>query len=206
MIGNDIVDLLDRDADASTYRPGFDARVFTRGERRTIEEAAEPERQRWRLWSAKEAAYKAARRCDPTTVFSPSAFVVELFNAPGQDLEKLRGVVDHLGTRYRVVIGESHRWVHAIATRGAQEIGRVITAVSRNDEPDRRRESFAVRRLARECIARHLDVSTRDLQICREGRVPGFWLRGRRLNLSLSLSHSGGVVAFACCEGESGIG
>ncbi len=48
MIGNDVVDLFDRDADSSTYRRGFDARVFTPAERRTIAEASEPERQRLR--------------------------------------------------------------------------------------------------------------------------------------------------------------
>ena len=65
MVGNDIVDLGDPDADPSTLHPGFDARVFTARERRSIESAGDPARQRWRLWAAKEACYKLARQLRP---------------------------------------------------------------------------------------------------------------------------------------------
>ena len=202
MIGNDVVDLFDRDADSSSYRPGFDARVFSADERRLIASACEPERQRWRLWAAKEAAYKAARKCDPSTVFSPSAFSVSL----EPDGEHLRGMVDCLGSRYRVLFDESQRWIHAIATRGARGFARVISAVGRHDDPSARGESLAVRALAREHVARHLGVRPEDLRIRREARIPWVWLQDRRLNLSLSLSHSGGIVAFACAEGDPRIG
>jgi len=202
MIGNDVVDLLDRDADSSSYRPGFDVRVFTREERCVIAASREPERQRWRLWAAKEAAFKAARKCDLTTVFSPSAFAVSLES----DGENLCGIVDHLGTRYRVLFNESQRWIHAIASRGARGFERIISAVRPNDDPSARGESLAVRVLAREHLARHLGVRLEELQVRADARIPWVWLKDRRLDLSLSLSHSGGIVAFACGEGDQRIG
>lgn len=200
MIGNDVVDLFDRDADHATYRPGFDERVFSAAERHSLETASEPERQRWRLWAAKEAAFKAARRCDTNTVFSPSAFRVEL------DLEGMRGIVDHFGSHYRVLFNESQRFIHAIATRGARGFDQIMTAVGRHDDSSQENESRVVRALAREYVARHLGVQPKELEIRRDARVPWFWLGGRRLNLCLSLSHSGGFVAFACCEGDYEVG
>jgi hypothetical protein len=164
--------------------------------------AVEPERQRWRLWAANEAAFKAARQSDRSAVFSPSSFAVELRS----DGERLRGIVDHLGTQYRVLFYESQRWIHAIATRGARGFDRVMAAVSRHDDSDPLRESLLVRTLAREHLARHLGVSPVDLSIRQDERIPWFWLGGSRLDLHLSLSHSGGVVAFACCEGDHGLG
>ncbi len=202
MIGNDVVDLFDRDADISSYRRGFDQRVFTRCERRLIRLAGEPARQRWRLWAAKEAAFKAARRCDLSTVFSPSAFSVEL----GDEAEGLRGIVDHAGTRYRVLFEESQRWIHAVALLQSRVVDSIVAAVSRRDDLDARCESLDVRALAREHVADRIGVRPQELHIRREGRIPWFWLRGRRLEMGLSLSHSGGIVAFACCEGDRRIG
>lgn len=202
MIGNDVVDLLDRDADIASYRSGFDHRVFAGDERASIAGSLQPNRQRWRLWAAKEAAFKAAKRCDRSTVFSPSAFKVEI---EGADAE-WAGTVDHLGTRYRVMFRESERWIHAIATRGVRGFERVIAAVRRGENAGQECESLEVRRLAREHVARHLDVRPGDLEIRRDSRIPSFWLRGRKLDLCLSLSHSGGIVAFACVDGEYGIG
>ena len=80
MIGNDVVDLLDPESLPETLHPRFDTRVFTAREREAI--AASPgddaARARWKLWAAKEAAYKLARKRRPATVFSPHRFAVEV--------------------------------------------------------------------------------------------------------------------------------
>jgi hypothetical protein len=86
MVGNDVVDLRDSDADPETLNPRFDGRVFSRDERRSIEQCAEPSRQRWRLWAAKEAAFKLLRRLDPTTPFLPVRFLVSLDERVGRPL------------------------------------------------------------------------------------------------------------------------
>lgn len=75
MLGNDVVDLRDVDAQPETFRPRFDERVFSPLERRAIERDAAPHSRRWAHWAAKEAAYKLARQVDPTFVFSPVSLV-----------------------------------------------------------------------------------------------------------------------------------
>ncbi len=102
MIGNDVVDLRDRDARPETLHPRFDARVFSPAERLALERSEDPDRQRWRLWSAKEAAYKLARKLDPSSTFSPSRFEVEL------DRDS-RGTVCYRGRRIAVrVLEQEH--------------------------------------------------------------------------------------------------
>jgi hypothetical protein len=76
MVGNDVVDLLDRDSDPSTLSPRFDERVLHADERRAIEADRVPTL-RWRFWAAKEAAYKAVKQIHPETVFSPIRFRTE---------------------------------------------------------------------------------------------------------------------------------
>ena len=82
MVGNDVVDLLDPDSDPATLNPRFDERVLHPEESRHAEERrafdGEPARAlRWRLWAAKEAAYKAVKQIRPETVFSPRRFRTE---------------------------------------------------------------------------------------------------------------------------------
>jgi len=88
MVGNDVVDLRDRDVDPKTLDPRFDRRVFSRDERRTINASAEPVRQRWRLWAAKEAAYKLLRRLEPAIAFSPVRLLVSLEERVGRPLQR----------------------------------------------------------------------------------------------------------------------
>ncbi len=100
MVGNDVVDLRDSDARPDTLHPRFDARVFTPAERLALERSEDATRQRWRLWSAKEAAYKVARKLDASSTFSPSRFEVEL------DCDA-RGTVRYRGRRFTVRDPES---------------------------------------------------------------------------------------------------
>lgn len=81
MIGNDVVDLRETETYAGAQHPGFDRRVFGAAECDAIARARDPRRLRWMLWAAKEAAYKALRREDPSFVFSPRALVVDLDKA-----------------------------------------------------------------------------------------------------------------------------
>ncbi len=71
MIGNDIVDLADPETSCGACHPRFDHRVFAPAELELLATTRSHVRMRWILWSAKEAAYKAARQACATTVFSP---------------------------------------------------------------------------------------------------------------------------------------
>ncbi len=202
MVGNDVVDLSDQDADLTTYRPGFDARVFSTCEQESLHEAATPARQRWRLWAAKEASYKLARKFSSSTRFSPRSFVVRLLSGSGSGA-RCRGIVEHLGREYRVEVRDGDGWIHAVAIPGAERFSDLMVGVQRlvvagsaqimNPE----QQSQAVRALACARLAARLGLSKAALRIEKEGRIPVLWHAGRRMPVSLSLSHHGALVAFA---------
>lgn len=196
-VGNDIVDLRDPDADSATLSPRFDARVFSPAELRSLAACRDRTRRRWRLWAAKEATYKAAVKLVPGTVFSPVRFEVDL--REGAET----GTCSCDAGRFRVTCVEDDDAVHAVATR-AEDGATVLAGVSRLSQvPDPEAASRAARSLALEALAVRLGRKSEALEIRRRGRVPELWLAGRRASADLSLSHHGGVVAFACVLAEA---
>ena len=73
MVGNDIVDVIDLEAEAEAEetRVRFDARICRADEREAIARSSSPSRERWCHWAAKEAAYKLFKKQLPATIFSP---------------------------------------------------------------------------------------------------------------------------------------
>lgn len=200
MVGNDVVDLHDSDASASHYRGGFDARVFTHGERQRIERAPVRATQRWRLWAAKEASYKLARQRNPETVFSPKAFEVQ--RAGDNDLGIERVV--HNTSTYLVRLDATALRIHAIAVLGDAAGARVVSGVAAMaDGPSSRTEGAAVRNLACDEIAKQFDLPRRGLEIRKDGKLPRLYQTNKRLPFSLSLSHHGAWLAFACTDSKA---
>lgn len=75
-VGNDIVDLKDPDNCGKSGDGRFIGRVFTPEEQARIGEAAFPDKLLWALWAAKEAAYKAVSRNDPSVCSTPRRYAV----------------------------------------------------------------------------------------------------------------------------------
>jgi phosphopantetheinyl transferase (holo-ACP synthase) len=180
MLGNDVVDL----ADAGGRHPRFDARVFTTAERALI--AADP-RLRGVLWAAKESAYKAARKEDARTVFSPSRFLVRLEDAR-------HATVAAGERRFAVELSPGDGYVHAVARGAGDPPATVCTAVeTRAAGAD---ESDAVRRLTVDTIERVTGIA--GFAVVRDSRIPSLRVNGHAVAADLSLSHHGRFVAFAC--------
>ncbi len=192
MVGNDVVDLADLEVCNGPAHPRFDARVFAPAERRALEAGGAPNRLRWTLWAAKEAAYKLAVKRDPNVIFAASRFVVKLDRA-------LHGEVEHPGGRVAVTLATRGDAVHAVARDAAAP--EIVTGLASwagaTDASD------AVRRLAVRDVAARLGVRESDLRIGRRGRIPTLSLRGSDRPLDLSLSHHGRYVAFACEIGSA---
>ncbi|MCA9511574.1 MAG: 4'-phosphopantetheinyl transferase superfamily protein [Myxococcales bacterium] len=202
MIGNDVVDLLDPESRPETLHPRFDTRVFTAAERAALaaHEPARAARLRWKLWAAKEAAYKLARKRSAATVFSPTRFEIA---APEAAADASELVVTHEGTRHRVVFAETDGALHAVATdlrpaRGAVLTGWRRLALGDLDAADPEAPGRAVRALVCEQVAPRLGVRADELEVRRRGRIPYLCLRGEPLDADLSLSHHGEWLGFAC--------
>lgn len=191
MVGNDVVDLRDADADPSTLSRRFDERVFCAEERETLEGSAE---RRWKLWAAKEAAYKVAVKRDPATIFSPSRFRVSL------EAEAEAGVVTWASGRVLVRVRVEDSAVHAVATTTSN---RLITGLHRLEllvplGREAKALSEAVRSLATTRLAIALHVDAGAIEIRKQDRLPELFVGGVRAPADLSLSHHGEIVGFAC--------
>ena len=225
MLGNDIVDLGDADSRPESFRPRFDARVFSPEERRAISRDRDPLARRWAHWAAKEAAYKLAKQLDPGLIFSPVRLEVD-FEPVDSDARRRtlrRGIVSRTGqssdapTEVEVRSFETEERVHVIALPVGADWGAVDFAVERVESlaSDPR---IAVRELAIREISRSLGIRPHRLAVGRLGtshsgwqggppraefgasrpsRVPTVELDGIPTSLSLSLSHHGRFISFA---------
>ena len=79
MLGNDIVDLTQADADLQQIHPRFMRRVCSPCEQTflTCCKHSELTRWLWLHWAAKEAAYKALQRLQPALPFQPAKFIFD---------------------------------------------------------------------------------------------------------------------------------
>ena len=194
MIGNDVVDLCDPDAAPTWRTPAFDARVFTLAERSRIALSTDVVRERWLTWTAKEAAYKLARKADSTAAFIPRRF--EVVRCSGLRARVLWGA-----SRFECQWVSEESFVHALCfLPGAHEtscVGFERIDAGEVDGLSPEALSRAARRLAQQEIARVLAVPEGSLEIRKSNRIPFLCLQGQRLPGDLSLSHHGGMVAFA---------
>jgi len=191
MLGNDVIDLGDPETRPGARHPRFDARVFTREERAALAAAANPDRLRWSLWAAKEAAYKCTKKLAPETCFSPARFAVRLETS-------LTGSVDFGSRRLRVALFSEGDALHAVATDAGdpERVAlRVVSELAAAEAPAC--ASQAVRALARDAAAAILGCAPGELELTREGRVPRLRRRGAKHELDLSLSHHGRFLAAA---------
>jgi hypothetical protein len=186
MLGNDVVDLAERDG--PQRHPRYDARAFDDAERRLLARVDAPERLRQLLWAAKESAFKALRRLDPAVIFSPRRYAVQLDAA-------LRGCVR---TPFGVIFVRGRidgDCVHVVATDRAEPGACLLQGVARSSHPD---ASHAARALAIEGLSTRLARAPGELSVDRVDRMPVLRLRGRSVPAVLSLSHHGRFVGWAC--------
>jgi phosphopantetheinyl transferase (holo-ACP synthase) len=198
MVGNDVVDIADTRRRARHAR--FDARVFSDCERRAISGDDDGEARRWAHWAAKESAYKVAKRTDPSTIFSPVKFAVIFDGAfdAGQDGE-LRGSVQHGSASYPVRVSRRGDCIHAIAVAPGGHPTAMLAGVGPYpDDAGADSPSRAVRRLAIRDLAPRLATDASNLMVRSSERIPRLQHRDGHDVATLSLSHHGRFVAYAC--------
>ncbi len=194
MVGNDVVDLADLEVRSGPAHPRFDARVFTAVEREAMRASGDPNRLRWMLWAAKEAAYKLLKKRDSKLAFSPARFVVMLDGL-------LRGKVVYEERTLCVSLHTDADALHAVATNDARYATRVVSAVGAASGPSD--ASTAARSLAVRTLAKRLGLPTTAFRLGLRARIPTLEVAGRATPIDLSLSHHGRFVAFASVLGAA---
>ena len=190
MVGNDVVDLSDPESSRDARHFRFDRRVFTPEEFEVLSIEYTDVQRRWILWSAKEAAYKAARRECAGVVFSPARFVVNLDRS-------LCGSVRIGIHRWPVRVRISGHCVHAVVSEN-DSFDDILSGARRLTTSELRDPSQAIRRFAIASIAAGLGVANSDLRIEKINRIPQLIVAGEAAPVALSLSHHGSYAGFAC--------
>jgi phosphopantetheinyl transferase (holo-ACP synthase) len=205
--GNDVVDLRDPETQPGAIHRRWESRVFAPEERGHVLDDPSPHRARWRLWAAKESAFKVAARIQPALEFHPSKFVVEL-------LDGVNALVRHEAGRFSVRLNESEERVHAVATvEGSRlpewaietldlardgagtaiDLARSVPSLA----------SAQVRLLAQRAIGAAIRVDPATIEISSRPGVPVVSRAGAPLPVALSLSHHGRFLACAWVPTEA---
>ena len=203
-IGNDIVDLKYLEPD---LHPRFIKRVFSPTERQRV---SSDRSALWLNWAAKEAAYKAVRRLDPSIIFEHAHFEYH----PAQRCVRYGNY--HLPCQYTI----NSDYVHVVCASTQGLLGSGVIANWVDDLPEHLIEqkpvshnfssinhSQAVRMLAIEKIGRILNVPAQDLEIVSlsETRssatphttwdsIPYLSIKGQITSHLLTFSHHGRFV------------
>ncbi len=195
MIGDDVIDLGDAECRPGAQHPRFDARVFGASERALLDARDARGRQslRWLLFAVKESALKALRRSDPALVFSPPRFEVQIEH---EDSRRCAGFVVHANDRLHFAVRRSDSLLHAVAWRDDVSVADAFSGVARVGRTES--PGAAARRFACARLASRLAASPQALAIDRDQRRPIVLHAGRPLDATLSLSHHGRLVSFAC--------
>ncbi|MEX1182589.1 MAG: 4'-phosphopantetheinyl transferase superfamily protein [Gemmatimonadota bacterium] len=222
LLGNDVVDLHGPGNRRKSGSTRFVRRVFTEAEAARIHAAPDPDVVLWLYWSAKEAAFKIARKLDAGVLFAHRRFeVVPDSDHDGRPSRATGRVLLHEGLGLgledvRIEWRSAPTYVHCLATQriehaaelrvrvaSLEECGVLGTALSvRERECVRTQSSERVRRLTKE-LAQEMGLG--DVEIVRERS--GDRLGPPRLHRSgaaaplegwdISLSHDGRFVAAA---------
>jgi phosphopantetheinyl transferase (holo-ACP synthase) len=221
-VGVDVVDLRDRRCVGKTRDTRFLSRVLNDVEQQALASAPDPDAALWRLWSAKEAAFKVVSKIrGAPPAFVHAAFRVDL---PGPLTTSGLGSVAWEEISVFIKWHEMSGRVAALAWNGAAEdvplewawgaaadldpeptapMETLLLKLSERERPPvHSRSSALVRLAARAALARALGVDEVRIEVvCGEGpkgRVPPEALiDGRAAPADVSLSHHGEWLAWA---------
>jgi phosphopantetheinyl transferase (holo-ACP synthase) len=209
LVGNDLIDFAAAHNCGRAQRPRLVERVLTVAERDRLKLVGGGDRGFALLWSAKEAAYKAARKHHPALAFAPRRWQVEV-GAPAASPHPLAGSVALADTRVAVRWQHGDGWLHCVALLGEspdlvdEAVATSVELEADGDFSARERagftctESGAVRNLAKRLLRHH---GIGDIEIRRGARgarrvPPRAYAGGMPLcGVDVSLSHDGRFVA-----------
>lgn len=191
LVGNDVVDLTEREIASKHENARFVARVCHAAERAALGSAPDPKRLFWAFFAAKEAAYKLVAKLGPPPPFAHRAFVVST------DLAS----VCYRDLALTLSVEQSAQYVHAVASTRREPVISGVEAIDSAVD-----ESAAARRRLCAAVASVLDWSLEELEVVRD-QMPGSWdgfgppallRRGVRVEgVDVSISHDGRFVAYA---------
>ncbi|SHI45014.1 4'-phosphopantetheinyl transferase family protein [Aquimarina spongiae] len=175
MIGNDIVDLHLAKTQSNWLRKGWLEKLFTEDEQYHILNTADSELEVWKLWSKKEAAYKAhQRRFSLAPRFNP-----RWYQCQGETVG-INGYIYHTNTSV------SRGAVYSIATTDQQAYFTQIV-----------NQGVSVKEELKNYISQICSVTSNDIiLIKKDNGIPYVKIKDQLDDIPFSLTHHGNFSAF----------
>lgn len=192
MIGNDIVDLKYISKTVNWKRPRFIDKVFTSYEQMLIVDSKNQHQMIWRLWSMKEAAYKAHVQTHNIRFFNPKVIACEIYS-------ETKGSASIFNSKY-VTSSECNE--HYIYTSASQKDNlKVSSSVIKVNDYSFKFQSAFLKHKVLEYISKSQNRNLFDLSVSKnQNSVPMIFENEKQLPLNLSLTHCGCYLAFSVLD------
>jgi len=211
LIGNDVVDLIEKENIAKHKDRRFIDRIFTLNEKTNIFNYSCPNTMLWALWAGKEAAYKVEKKLSPEVHFVPRAYAVGLSEHPwGKSKLPIMGecFAGKVKTPKRYIdieILATSDFIHCLGVVKTAKSSSVDWGIDNIYQNPRLTDDCALniaRKVAGEKLAAHLNCDSKRIEIRREQKVndlgpPLVYFDGKVAEIDISLSHDGRFVAYA---------
>ncbi len=208
-IGNDIIDMKDKDTPYKVNDKRFCKRAFTSNEYDMIQKAEEPHNLLWQLWSMKESTYKAVKQCFIDTTFQPKNFIAS---------NCLKGIY-YKDIYMKTFVRSNSDYIHSTAILPFQYednyknndmhnlryrnwiddknmLAQKMKYINRNIN-----ESTLVRFQLKNNLSKLFNLHIDSISIKKYKKIPYVYFKDKRLLFSISLSHQGRFVASCIDEG-----
>jgi len=189
MLGNDIIDLQEVLHSGQASRAGFQGRICTLSELSPLQKDFTIELSIWILWALKESAYKCYIQAGGLPLFAPKKFVatVEKINKHQLSafLETPKGVFNS-----QVRINKSY--VLAESWRNGSTSGKICSGIEVFTTDLQKDKSISIKRALCKHFAAAQQLDIAELKVRKSDRnIPALYLAGKKLPLTVSLSHHG---------------
>ena len=213
-VGNDIVDLKSPEAKGKAENKRFMQRVLNPDEQQAVLNSDHADSFLWAFWAAKESAYKAVSKIYPDVSSAPRRYPVILDSVKINNIAT--GIVNTPHSTVPVKIFFNKEYVHCIGITGDALSLKNIVYDTEKINPEKipgadsisEKESLFARNLAKKHIASCLQIKEQDIQIIRHKNLnrinpPMIYVKGKKQEIDISLSHDGGFAAYALWSDSS---
>lgn len=207
-LGNDIVDLASPHVTGKGQDPRFIRKILTSREQEYLNNSDRPDRVLWHVWAAKESAYKALSRHHPHISSAPKSFDVSFY--PTDFSSMTNGIVHTPMENLSMSSWSDKDKICCICMNSVSPSSLVLDlgvegmekGMALDYDQSTAAQSLLVRKKALLSLASYSGESIDDIAIERpqnkKGHTgpPEVWIKGKKTDMTLSLSHDGRFVFF----------
>jgi phosphopantetheine--protein transferase-like protein len=198
-VGNDVVDLREPANAGKNKDSRFLKKILTNAEIEFVQNARNPDEALWSHWACKETAYKVIKKSFPAAAFLPRRWQV-IFNKTKSKYSEGEVTFSGEGKVYIRLVSNS-QYVHCIGADVLTVLDKLIWRVDVLPEKEKINPSLYLRHCLAQSLAKTFSLNFHHIKIKRtrengELQPPRFYVRGRKTDIDISLSHDGRFIGY----------